>query len=274
MPPLVTVVTPSFNYARYLGECLASVRAQSYPRLEHLVLDACSTDASVEVARSFAGTYSLRVFVEKDGGQAEGLNRGFAKAQGEVLCWLNADDYWLHPGVVAEAVAALESGADLVTATGFYIDGQGRQIGRCRLAAPDRVVGELRYHDTLLQPATFWRKAVHRRLRTDLRYAFDWQFWLDLRKAGARFLPIDREWAAYRMHAVNKTSLDPAERKREIASVLEREFGRDSPQWLWARAVAAGYGVAERLDAPWIKRVVQISNGAMKRLTRRTVVSG
>ena len=76
MPPLVTVVTPSFNYARYLGECLASVRAQTYSRLEHLVLDACSTDASAEVARSFAGTYPLRVFVEKDGGQADGLGVG------------------------------------------------------------------------------------------------------------------------------------------------------------------------------------------------------
>ena len=274
MQPLVSVVTPSFNYARYLGACLASVRSQTYPRLEHLVLDACSTDGSAEVVRSFAGSYALRLLVEKDGGQADGLNRGFALAQGEVFCWLNADDYWLHPRVVEEAVSALENGADLVTAGGFYVDAQGRQIGPCRLAPRGRIVAELRYHDTFLQPATFWRRRVHRALRTDLHYAFDWQFWLDLRGAGARFEAIDRDWAAYRLHEVNKTSLDPAERRREIAGVLERQFGRKSPQWLWARAIAAGYGAAERLDAPWIKRAVHISNVLMKELTRRRVVSG
>ena len=273
MAPLVTVVTPSFNYARYLGDCLASVRAQTWPRLEHLVLDACSTDGTPEVVRPFLGTYPLQVFFEKDQGQADAINRGFSRARGEVLCWLNADDYWLHERVVEEAVAALDSGADVVTSGGCYVDAEKKPISRVRLADPARVLPELRYHDTILQPATFWRRSVHQKLNTGLHYAFDWRLWLDLRRAGARFQVLDREWAAYRLHEVNKTSADPAKRKWEIAGVLEGEFGRASAQWLWAQAVAAGYGAAERLDAPWFKRAVRRANVLMGLITRRTVYS-
>src|SRR5260221_13764077 len=116
--PLVTIVTPSFNYGRYLGDCLASVRSQRYPRVEHILMDACSTDSTADSIRRFAGTYPLQVFVEKDGGQADALNKGFARATGGVFCWLNADDYWLHENVLAEAVEALDGGADVVTASG------------------------------------------------------------------------------------------------------------------------------------------------------------
>lgn len=271
--PLVTVVTPSFNYARYLGDCLASVRAQTYARMEHLVLDAGSTDGTADVLGPFLGTGGLQVFFEKDNGQADALSRGFARARGDVLCWLNADDYWLHPRVVEEAVAALEGGADVVTAMGCYVDEAGNRIDRVRLADPSRVVPELNYYDSILQPATFWRKEAHQEIRTDLHYAFDWKLWLDLRRSGARFQVLDREWAAYRLHAVNKTSIDPATRKREIAAILRGEFGRLSPQWLWATAVFAGYAAAERLHAPWLKRAIQGANTLMRGLTRRRVVS-
>jgi glycosyltransferase involved in cell wall biosynthesis len=270
--PLVSVVTPSFNYARYLGACLASVRAQAYPRLEHLVLDACSTDGSADVIRSFAGTYALAAAFEEDSGQADAINKGFARARGDVLCWLNADDFWLHERVVDEAVAALEGGADVVTATGCLVDGEGRRLRRW-LVEPDRIVPELRYYDTVLQPATFWRRSVHRDLRTDLHYAFDWRLWLDLFRAGARFQVIDREWAAYRMHAVNKTSADPAARRLEVADILAASCGRRSVQHLWARGVYGGYRLADALGSGATRRAVQLANIAMYKLTRRRVFS-
>lgn len=270
--PLVTVVTPSYNYGRYLGACLDSVRRQTWPRLEHLILDAGSSDETSEVIRAFLGTYELSAWTEADEGQADALNRGFARARGDVLCWLNADDLWLHDGVVEEAVAALAAGADVVTAGGRIVDAAGRRGKRIRVH-PDRVLRELPWYDTILQPATFWRASVHQRLRTDLHYTFDWQLFLDLRDAGARFAALEREWAGYRMHAVNKTAADPARRRAEVAEILSTQCGPRSPQHLWAASVHRAYVLAERRRIPALKRAIQLANSALFLLSGRRVVS-
>lgn len=270
--PLVTVVTPSFQYARFLPACLESVRRQTYPRIEHLVLDACSTDGSAEVIASFQDTYPLQAWLEPDLGQADALNKGFARARGEVLCWLNADDLWLHERVVEEAVVALGGGADVVSAGGWVIDAGGRRVKPIR-AHPGRALRELRAYDTLLQPATFWRRAVHRPLRPDLHYVFDWQLFLELRAAGARFEVRDTAWAGYRMHAVNKTAADPARRRHEVAGVLREQFGPRSLAHRWATGLARGYDLAERRRWPALKRALRLANTAMFFLSGRRVVS-
>lgn len=270
--PLVTVVTPSYNYGRYLAACLASVRAQTHPRIEHLVLDACSNDATPEVLSSFAGTYALRSFFEKDGGQSDALNKGFARAKGDVLCWLNADDYWAHERVVEQALERLSRGFDVVTGSGFQVDGDGRRL-RGHAHAAENVVREVRYHCTFFQPATFWRRAVHRPLRDDLHYVFDWQLWLDFVQGGAHILAVPDEWAAYRMHGTNKSAVDPAKRRKEVAAVLARQFGSRSPQALWADAVYQGFRASEAVGSEALKRMVLRANAAMYFLTRRRVVS-
>lgn len=269
--PLVTVVTPSHNYGRFLGACLESVRAQTYPRIEHLVMDACSTDDTPAVLRRFERTYELVIHVERDRGQADALNKGFALSRGDVLCWLNADDYWLHPTVVERAVELLSTAPELglVTATGRVVDESGALGARIPLLP----VAELRYHDTILQPATFWRRWVHQPLRDDLHFTFDWRFFLDLTAAGARARSVDEEWAAYRMHGVNKTAADPARRRREVADLLEAEWGRWSAQHLWARAIAAGYAASEATGISALKSCCSFANTAMGRLTGRRVFS-
>lgn len=271
--PRVTVVTPSYNYARFLAACLSSVRGQTYPHLEHVIVDAGSTDGSADVMRSFVGSYDLHILAGKDRGQADALNKGFARARGEVLCWLNADDFWLHAHVVEEAVAALWGKEfDVVTATGSLVDAEARRLRRWQVQS-SWVLPELRSHDTILQPATFWRRRVHRELRTDLHYVFDWRLWLDMHHAGARFTVVDREWAAYRIHDANKTASDPAARRGEVAQILATEWGRASLQHLWARGVYLSYRLADALGSPAARRPVQLANIAMYRLTRRRVFS-
>jgi glycosyltransferase involved in cell wall biosynthesis len=269
--PLVTVVTPSYNYGRFIGACLESVRAQRYPRIEHLVFDACSTDDTSAILRRFEGTNGLAVRVERDRGQADALNKGFALSRGDVLCWLNADDFWLDPGVVERAVGLLGAAPEvgLVTATGRFVDESGALGARIPLLP----VADLRYHDTILQPATFWRRSVHRPLRDDLDFTFDWRFFLDLAAAGVLAISVDEEWAAYRMHAVNKTAADPARRRREVADLLEAEWGRWSVQHAWARAIAAGYAASETTGISAIKSCCSFANTTMGRLTRRRVFS-
>ena len=268
--PLVTVVTPSFNYGRFIKQCLESVRSQTYPAIEHIVMDACSTDETADVIARGA-RYNLRAFFEKDDGQADAINRGFARANGEILCWLNADDFYLHERVVEEAVAALAR-ADLVSAGGWTVDGNGVRLRRIR-AHPARSIHEIRHHDTLLQPATFWRRAVHRSLRSDLHYVMDWQLWLEIRAAGARFEVLDREWAAYRWHAINKTAADPAARRGEVAGILLAQFGATSPQYRWANAMHRGYLLAEARRRPALKRALYLANVGLYHVTRRRVFS-
>lgn len=270
--PLVTVVTPSYNYARYLGQCLLSVRAQRYRPLEHLVVDGGSSDGSREVLAPFLGSYDLQATFEPDGGQADALAKGFARARGEVLCWLNADDFWLHDRVVEEAVERLGQGADWVTGSGRFVDGKGN-LGRRWPVRAAWVEPELRYYDTVLQPATFWRRSAHRPLRTDLHYAFDWQLWLDVRRGGARLAVVEAEWAGYRMHETNKTGADPALRRAEVAAVLGGELGPGSLQARWARAVARGYQAAERRRLPALKAAVGAANLALYHLSRRRLFS-
>jgi glycosyltransferase involved in cell wall biosynthesis len=271
--PLVTVLTPSFNYAQHISACLSSVRFQSYPCIQHIILDAYSTDETAKIIANFAGTYNLTAEFDKDDGPADALNKGFSKAEGEIFCWLNADDYWLHENVVENAVTALENGSDLVTATGWLVDKYGKFLKHIPEKCLNSLEKELRFHDCILQPATFWRRSFHHHLRNDFKFAFDWALWLDILKAGARFCVRNEEWAAYRWHTVNKTATDPAIRRSEIAQILEETLGHHSIQAYWARAVATGYAISENWNMPKIKHVVNLTNRFMYHLTFRRIFS-
>jgi glycosyltransferase involved in cell wall biosynthesis len=258
--PKVTVVTPSFNQCEFLPTTIRSVLAQDYPDLEYIIIDGGSSDGSVDVIRSFEARLAGWVS-EPDRGQSHGLNKGFAMATGDVLCWLNADDIWLHERVVSEAVSALRN-ADVVTGGGWYVGRHGER--KVRVAAkPRRVLKELRYHDLVLQTATFWRRAVHVPLREDLEYIMDWELFLRMQLAGARFRVVPNEWGGHRDWGANKTATDPSLRRAEIADLLRDQFGRWSPQHAWARSVWAGYRLAERTGAPGLKRGVRAVNSFM-----------
>src|SRR6058998_2090201 len=103
MPPGFSIITPSFNQARFLEENIQSVLTQAGVSVEHIVVDGGSTDGTVEILKSYP---HLRWISEPDRGQSHALNKGFRMATGEILGWLNADDSY-EPSAVAEAVAAL-----------------------------------------------------------------------------------------------------------------------------------------------------------------------
>ncbi len=105
--PRVSIITPSYNQARFIEQTIQSVLSQDYPNLEYLIVDGGSSDGSLEIIRRYSSQLAWWVS-EPDHGQTDAINKGFAHAHGEIFAWLNSDDTYL-PGAVTHAVAALQA---------------------------------------------------------------------------------------------------------------------------------------------------------------------
>ncbi len=178
--PRITVVTPSFNQAPYLEQTLKSVLDQGYPNLEYFVFDAGSTDGSADLIRRYASQLAYHE-IAPDRGQSDAIEKGWRRATGELLCWLNSDDYFL-PGALRTAAQAFRTDPQLVMLCGTIaiVDEQGRTLRHKR---PPVLTAErlLPWGGVPGQAAVF----LHRRIfdeiggpRVDLHYVLDWELWL------------------------------------------------------------------------------------------------
>lgn len=223
--PLVSVVTPSYNQGRYLRATIASVLGQGYPNLEYIIVDGGSTDESLEIVRSFAGEPRLRWLSEPDRGQSDAINKGWARARGQVLAWLNSDDTYL-PGAVAGQVRALlehpEAGG--VYADALYTDADGRPLTRIygRPYAPQAL---LRL-EIPAQPTVFLRRDLVARvgpLSLERRYSMDSDYWARCARV-APFVQARGLVATYRLHAASKTVGQTGGFYREWLAIAEGFF--------------------------------------------------
>jgi glycosyltransferase involved in cell wall biosynthesis len=135
--PLVSIVTPSFNQARYLETAIQSVLSQDYPRIEYIIVDGGSSDVSVEIIKKYEDKLAWWVS-EKDKGQTDAINKGFNRATGDILAWLNSDDAY-NPGAIRQAVKCLgeHPEAGMAYADCNFIDEEGRVIGKFNAAQTD-----------------------------------------------------------------------------------------------------------------------------------------
>jgi len=202
-----SIITPSFNQARYIESTMRSVLEQGYPLIEYIVVDGGSTDGSVDVIKRYADKLAWWVS-EKDKGQTDALNKGFSHAQGEILAWLNSDDTY-EPGVVAAAVKYLNEHpkVGMVYADTNFIDENGRIIGRFPAAQTDyRRLRQGYVH--IPQQAAFFRADLWRQvgpLDPDFYFAMDYDLWVRLAKlAPFAYLP-GQTWANFRLHTSGKT---------------------------------------------------------------------
>ncbi len=204
---LVSIVTPSFNQARYLEETIRSVLEQDHPRIEYIIIDGGSSDGSVEIIQKYAPRLAYWVS-EKDRGQTDALNKGFARASGDILAWLNSDDT-LEPGAVAAAVRALDEHPEAAAVYGEtnFIDGDGRNIGRFPAAQTDyRKLRQGYVH--VPQQATFFRAPLWRKvgpLDPSFYFAMDYDLWVRLAQEGPLLYLPGQTWANFRLHADAKT---------------------------------------------------------------------
>lgn len=226
--PRITVVTPCLNQVDFIEETIASVIGQGYPNLEYIVLDGGSTDGTADIIRNHADELSFWRS-EPDGGQANAINAGFAMSTGDILCWLNSDDYLL-PGTLAFVSKQLEvnSVSALFGNCFHFTEGSAKSAGSDVVKAASTC--DLRYVDYVIQPSAFWTKRLWDavgELDRSLTYAFDWEWFIRAgRVADCRV--IHRYLAAYRFHENHKTSTGQGARHNEILEVYRRVLGESA----------------------------------------------
>ncbi|MCF6277507.1 MAG: glycosyltransferase [Anaerolineales bacterium] len=226
MQPLISIITPSYNQADFLEQTLISVLEQDYPNVEYLVVDGASDDGSVDVIRGYAERLTWWVS-EADSGQAAAINKGFSRAKGEIVAWLNSDDYYF-PGTLSTVANAFASHpkAALIYGDVLSVDGAGQPIHLQHFAP--YTLKDLMAFGIISQPAVFMRRSfLEQAGYLDSSYSFllDHHLWLRMaRLAPLVYLP--QTLAVARYHADAKNVSRAAEFGAEafrIAAWLESE---------------------------------------------------
>jgi len=203
----VSVLTPSFNQARWLGDAIASVRSQTYPSIEHVVLDGGSTDGSLQLLSEAERPH----FVWESGpdrGQSDAINKAFARSSGDIIGWLNSDDAYFTRDVVARVVEIFDAEPEVGVVYGHAarVDAEGNVL--YVLWVPPAATRLLaRGYNPVRQPAVFVRRsALGREMLVDLDfdYMMDRELWLHLSRR-TRFSRLDRILAVDRHHALRKS---------------------------------------------------------------------
>lgn len=253
----VSVLTPSFNQAQWLGDAIGSVRAQTYPHIEHVVADGGSTDGSLELLRAAEGP-DLIWESGPDRGQSDAINKAFARSSGEIIGWLNSDDAYFTRDVIARVVAAFEAKPEVGMIYGHAarVDADGRVL--YVLWVPPAATRLLRRgYNPIRQPAVFVRRSALGRAEivdTRFEYMMDRELWLHL----------SRRTRLHRLDAVIAVDRHHAERKswaRRDLRAPDRELIRDrygipvtAPRPLVLQGVALGLRVGGLLKVAEVAR--------------------
>jgi glycosyltransferase involved in cell wall biosynthesis len=234
--PKITIVTPSYNQGQFIEETIRSVLLQGYPDLEYIIIDGCSNDNSVEIIKKYEPWLAYWIS-EKDRGQAHAINKGFARASGNIYAYLNSDDVY-EPGALYRCALSFIQGHQWVVGwVRCYQEGIGywpfprlpsKSFAKWFLSCP------------IPQAGCFWSAELHREMgqfREDLNHVIDYEFWLRFRfiKNIKPFL-IDLPIAMYRIHPNSKTVAKSSQFTREF-NVIREQYKRRltliQRSWLW-----------------------------------------
>jgi glycosyltransferase involved in cell wall biosynthesis len=221
------VVTPNYDMGDYLAQTMESVLGNLRPGDEYFVIDGGSTDGSVGIIRSYEKRLTAWVS-ETDRGYADALAKGFARATGDILCWVNTGDLLLSGALDAARVAMAQTGADLIYGDDFYIDEEGRVIFFSRGYVRDLKAAMLFAGWTPLQDACFWRQELYRRvggLDRALKHAADYDLFLRMALHG-KVAYVPKAFSAFRRHPKQVSVHGAAMYREERERARHRELAR------------------------------------------------
>lgn len=237
--PLVTIVTPSYNQAEYLEQTIQSVLGQDYPNIEYMVVDGGSTDGSVEIIKAYADRLAWWVS-EPDKGQADAINKGFAKATGKYIAWLNSDDVYL-PGTITRAIKELEADPQLGLVYGNLLSINTQNVHVNTIRYRQFALEDLLSFFIIGQPSVFMRRKVLEKvgyLSLDYHYLLDHHLWLRFAAerpikyireplAGARYHPSAKNMAMAEYFGEEAFRiLDWARTHPKMAEVIKQQENR------------------------------------------------
>jgi glycosyltransferase involved in cell wall biosynthesis len=228
MRPRLSIITPSLNQGQFIERTIRSVLDQGYENLEYLIVDGGSTDSTVETILRYEDRIAWWV-TEPDAGQTDALNKGLARATGEVIAYINSDDYYL-PGAFETAVGILqESGASWMAGAARFVDEDDRLREIWRPRPPWTYESTIRGRHwwalapwSVPQPSAFWTRELQEKMgpfRLDLDYVFDTEFFLRLVYAGHYPELTDQELSVRVVHPEAK-SANPAAFRAETGRLV------------------------------------------------------
>lgn len=220
-PLSISVVMPSFNHARFIKESIESVLSQDYPNIDLLVMDGGSNDSTVEILKSYGDR--LTFVSEKDRGQSDAINKGLARVNGDIVCWLNSDDLFT-PHAVSTVMKIFQEHpeVDFVYGNGWTIDENGGMLGSSGVLPFDRwkLIHQRNY---LQQPSCFFRKSLLEKvgmIDETLHYVMDWELWIRFSAYNGYYTD---EFLSYnRTYNENKTQSGHFKRWKEIYRVVRK----------------------------------------------------
>lgn len=218
----ISLVTPSYNQAKFLEDCLLSVKTQAYPNVEHIVMDGGSNDGSVEILKAYsarAGWEHLQWKSEPDKGQSDALNKALNVARGDIVGWLNADDRY-RPSCFETVVRGFEKypDADILYGDYTYIDESGRVWKLRREIEYNWFILHYLHMLYIPTPSSFYRRRIFEEgngIDTKFDYAMDYEFVVRLAHEGYRFRHIPALLADFRLHPASKTGAHADKQRRE-----------------------------------------------------------
>lgn len=256
--PRVTVITPSFNQARYLGETIRSVLNQQYPHIEYFIIDGGSTDGSLDIIKGYETRLAWWVS-EKDRGQADAINKGLRRASGELIAWLNSDDVYLEDAVT-QAVQALNNNPDvgLIYSDVLSIDAHTRVFNAMRYGAWD--LEDLMSFRIIGQPGVFFRRNVLEQagfLDPSYQYLMDHHLWLRIASV-SDICHLDGFLAAARYHADAKNVAQAAHFGREAMRIVQWMAGNPALEKKYQKNKHRILSGAHRFSARYLMDAGQI----------------
>jgi glycosyltransferase involved in cell wall biosynthesis len=244
--PTISVVSPSYNQAPYLEETIRSVLLQNYPGLEYIIIDGGSTDGSVEILQRYADHLTYWVS-EKDQGQADAINKGWQRATGEILSWINSDDTYC-PGALKSALAYFVDNPiiDMIYGDCYCIDEESTMLGELRSWQFD-LRRQLTGRNLIHQSSTFYYRSVIEQLDgldPSFHYVMDYDLWVRMLLAGFQLKHIPYIFSNYRLHGSAKTVADRLPMRREVKKILYKIYdSKDTPRNIlkWRRRAFSTY---------------------------------
>ncbi len=253
----LSIITPSYNQGRFIERTIESVISQQFTgSLEYLVIDGGSNDETVSILKRYGNVLSW--ISEKDSGQADAVNKGLAQSTGEIVGWLNSDDIYYSDAFrnVCETFDS-DPSLDIIYGDANHIDEQDHVIEP--YPTEDISISRLMTTCYICQPAVFFRRNVIDRfgfLNAELQFCMDYEYWVRLAAAGAKFFRLRRVLAGSRLYAQNKTLGSRVQVHAEINDMLRQHAGLVPDQWLfhYAHAVLDERGVprSDRIRFPML----------------------